>query len=58
MYLLMAFNFEGYFVETDGLSVIWSGDEVMEIHTRDQARAHELHRTLEDLGIQLFESPS
>jgi hypothetical protein len=50
--LMMAFNWEGMLLAAEHPSVVWLGDEVMEIATSDAAAASGIDRLLERLEIR------
>jgi hypothetical protein len=47
---MMAFTFEGYFVQDDGAVIVWVADEIIDIAVSDPARLvrpHEIVRLLD-----------
>jgi hypothetical protein len=50
---MMAFTFEGYFVQDDGAVILWVGDEVIDIAARNPAQLSRPHEIVQLLHLKI-----
>jgi hypothetical protein len=53
LFLLMAFNWEGYYFQDDGGAVIWMADEMIDVRTRHPDKTHLLRQVLDALHVTM-----
>jgi hypothetical protein len=51
MLFVIAFNWEGYFLHPQQQSIIWIGDDIIEVITQEKTKDQELEQLLDTLNI-------
>jgi hypothetical protein len=51
---MMAFTFEGYFVQDDGDIILWVGDDIIDIAARNQAHLFVPHEIVQLLHLKVY----